>query len=123
MLTPEAMYARDTVIAMFTPTAAATDTPPSLVSAFGVLVEDPPSPEPPFFFDVLSPKLRCAFTCEVTPLVEPSPEPPLLVPSPGAPAAEAVASAALSDDCDEEIEIASAVIESSVHASTRWLAT
>src|ERR1044072_8996917 len=54
MLTPGAVYARERVIAMFTPTAAATDTPPSDVSAFGVLCA-PPSPLPPFFVEVLLP--------------------------------------------------------------------
>ncbi len=48
--TPAPRDAREIACAMLTPTAAATDTPPSSVSAFGVS-EESPSPEPPLSVD------------------------------------------------------------------------
>ena len=49
---------RDATSAMLMPTAAATDTPPDSVSAYGVSPA-PPSPPPPFSCDVLLAKPRC----------------------------------------------------------------
>src|SRR3954468_20941816 len=92
--------ARAMDFAMLMPTAAATDTPPSEVDAFGV-ADALPSPEPPFDCERPFAKPRCWFACAVTPLVVPSLG--LLEPSAGAPAADAVASAALPDDSPASI--------------------
>src|SRR6185503_14480924 len=98
--TPLPSEAREMVWAMFTPIAAATETPPSSessVSAFGVSDESP-SPEPPLSCDIRSAKPRWLSTCCVTPLVLESAGSPLLVSSSGAPAALAIAPDELSDD-------------------------
>src|SRR5688500_6475598 len=65
--------------------AAATDTPPELVSADGVSL-DPASPSPPLVLSVSLAKLRCSVICWSTP----SPSSPAL-PASGAPAADAMA--------------------------------
>src|SRR5512132_306061 len=89
--------ARAIDFAMLMPTAAATDTPPSEVSAFGV-ADALPSPAPPLERESPSPKPRCSFTWPVTPLELPSVGCPPPDASPGAPAAEAFALAVLSED-------------------------
>ncbi len=123
--TPVPSDAREMVCAMFTPMAAATETPPlseSSVSAFGVSAESP-SPEPPLSCDNRSAKPRWLSTCCVTPLVLESAGSPLLVSSWGAPAALAIAPDELSDDPSAEMLTApTALIERSVQASTLWLA-
>ena len=81
---------------MLMPTAAATLTPPSEVSAFGVSSASP-SPAPPLSLDSWSAKPRCPLTCSVTPLRSESAGVPLGDASAGAPAAEPSRSAPLSD--------------------------
>src|SRR6267378_6565884 len=81
-------------------TAAATDTPPDDVLAAGVLAA-PPLPSPPFAVDVSSAKPRSCATCSLTPFdawpVE-SDGAAAPVASCGAPAAEALAVAEVSEE-------------------------
>src|SRR6185503_8812944 len=99
MIRPSVIQARCLVIAMFTATAAATETPPSEVEA--LLSDLPPLPLPwlPFFDAVESPKLRWLPMRPVTPLVvESAGGVALPVGSAGAPAALAVASVDVADE-------------------------
>src|SRR4029079_12803009 len=84
--------ARDRDVARFTPTAAATLMPPLLVDALGV-EPAPPLPEPSCAADVDSANVRCAAMLPSTPLPAAPP-----VESPGAPVADAVASALVSEE-------------------------
>src|SRR5579864_1099515 len=86
MVRPSGMVAEEVVLATLIATAAATDTEPSDVEAFGVLPELDPSPPPPLSESVLSALLRSPLTWLLT-----SPE--LLWLLSGAPLVEAVACA------------------------------
>ena len=97
------IVAREVVFARLIATAAATETPPSLVSELGVL--SPPSLAPPPLLEwVVSRKPRCDATWSETPvpgcppLVLSAGAPALPDESSGAPAADAFAVAELSDE-------------------------
>ena len=113
--------AREVVFARLIAMAAATDTPPEEESDFGVLSPPSDAPDVPrVSFRLLFPKLRSPATWFVTP----SPEfPPLEVLSPGAPAAEACASAELSDlPCAASVTAPVAARFRARVVSVRWFA-
>ena len=113
--------AREVVFARLMATAAATDTPPDEVSDFGVL--SPPSDAPGVprvSFRLVFPYVRSPSTWFETPLPE---LPPLEVLSPGAPAAEACASAELSDlPCAASVAGPDVLRFRARVASVRWFA-
>ena len=114
-----ASVARDQLFARFTATAAATLTPPDEVDAAGVL--SAPSVAPPPLLDrVVFAKPRCSFTCWVTPLELGSAGAALGEESAGAPDADAVALAELSDDPSALSDTAPTAVRSRAsHASLR----